>query len=188
MARLVYSMMTSLDGYIATPDGGLDWATIDEELHAWSNEQERATVTAIYGRGMYETMAPYWPHAAEDPDAMPVMREYAAIWAETPRVVFSRTIREVSWNSRLASDDLAMEVGRLKRELDGPISIGGAQIAAEAIRLGLVDELWPIVHPVVIGQGRPFLPAGVARMPLRLLEERRFGSGVVALRYAVSPA
>jgi dihydrofolate reductase len=185
MGRLIYSMMTTLDGYVATPDGGLDWATIDDELHAWSNEQERNSALAIYGRGMYETMAGYWPHAADDPGATPVERAYAAIWAETPRVVFSRTIREVSWNSRLATDELATELGRLKRAFDGSISIGGAQIAAAAIRLGLVDEFWPIVHPVVIGAGRPYLPAGAPRRALRLLEERRFGSGVVALRYEV---
>ena len=188
MGRLIYSMMTSLDGFVATPDGGLDWVLIDDELHAWSNEQERATATAVYGRGMYETMAGYWPHAADDPEASPVMRDYARIWAETPRVVFSRNLREVSWNSRLATDDLATEIRRLKAELDGPVSIGGAKIAAEAIRLGLVDELWPIVNPVVLGEGRAFLPADAPRLRLRLLESRTFGTGVVALRYEVAPA
>jgi dihydrofolate reductase len=188
MARLSYSMMTSLDGFIATPSGGLDWVTIDEELHAWSNEQERATVAAIYGRGMYETMAGYWPHAADDPDEPPVVHEYARIWAETPRVVFSRTLHEVAWNSRLATDDLGTEIRRLKEELDGTISIGGARVAAEAIRLGLVDELWPIVNPVVLGEGRPFLPPDAPRQQLRLVETRTFGSGVVALRYEVARA
>jgi dihydrofolate reductase len=188
MGRLIYAMMVSLDGFVATPDGGLDWVRIDEELHAIANEDARRTALELYGRGMYETMTAFWPYAEDDPGQPEVIHEYARIWKRTPRVVFSRTLTEVGHNSRLATAEVATEVARLKATTDGDLSVSGAALAAECIRLGLVDEFRPYVQPVILGAGKPFLPPLERRIDLRLVSEQRLASGVEALRYEVAPA
>jgi len=183
MAKLIYSMFVSLDGFIETPSRDLDWHVIDEELHRFANDQARETGVFLYGRRLYEVMAAYWPTADADPSNPDFIVEYARIWKETPKVVFSKILEKVDWNSRLVRDDAAGEIARLKAQPGKDLSIGGPTLAATAIRLGLVDEFRPFVHPVVIGAGRPFLPVWDGRVRLRLLETRRFGSGVVYLRY-----
>jgi dihydrofolate reductase len=186
MRKLIYSMMVSLDGFIEGPHGEIDWGIIEEELHRFSNQQARESGVFLYGRRLYETMR-YWQTADDDPSLPDYAVEFARIWREKPKVVFSRSLDHVEGNSTLATGDLAEEIKRLKAEPGLDITIGGAHLAAAAIQLGLVDEFQPIVHPVVLGSGTRFLPAVPARINLRLVETRTFGTGVVYLRYVNEP-
>jgi dihydrofolate reductase len=183
MGKVVYLMNVSLDGFVETPDHSLDWTIVDEELHFWFNEQSRAADVFVYGRRLYEVMAAYWPHGASDPEATPAMVEFAQIWNPKPKVVFSSTLETVDWNSRLVRGNVGDEIERLRTEVDGEIEIGGPTLAAEVIRRGLVDEYRLVVHPVVLGAGTPFFPALDRPLALRLLETRRFASGVLYLGY-----
>lgn len=183
MRKLIYSMMVSLDGFIEGPNRELDWSIIDEELHTFSNEQERASGALLYGRRLYELMAGYWPTADEDPSALDFEVEYARIWKSKPKIVFSRTLDKVDWNSRLVRDNVAEEIRTLKEQPGQDLSIGGATLAATALRLGLIDEFQPIIHPVILGSGTPYLPPLEHKLNLRLVETRTFKSGVVYLRY-----
>lgn len=182
MGRLIYAMNVSLDGYVETSDHSLEWANIDEEVHSWFNEQLRVVDASLYGRRMYDLMAGYWPTAADDPNEPPVIVEFAGIWRETPKIVFSSKLEAVEWNSRLVRGEPAEELAELRREFTGDMDVSGATLAASFIRAGLVDEFGLIVHPVAIGGGTPYWPAGV-ELELRLLETRRFESGAVYLRY-----
>jgi dihydrofolate reductase len=151
-------------------------------VHAWFNEQLRSVDASLYGRRMYELMAGYWPTAADDPGEPPVILEFAAIWRETPKVVFSSKLESVDWNSRLVRGQPADELAALRAQFGGDMDIGGATLASSFIRAGLVDEFGLMIHPVAIGGGTPYWPAGV-EVELRLLETRQFNSGVVYLRY-----
>lgn len=173
----------SLDGYVEAPDHSLAWATVDEELHYWFNDRTRELDASLYGRGLYETMAGYWPTGDSDPDATPAMREFAGIWMRMPKIVFSSTLRTVDWNSRLARGAIADELAQLRREFHGDLDVGGATLAASFIRAGLVDEFRLLVHPVAIGSGTPFFPKLDSPLSLELAETHRFASGVVYLRY-----
>ena len=184
MGKLTYMMNVSLDGFVETPAHDLDWATVDEELHFWFNEQARQTDASIYGRRMYELMTAYWPTAESDPSATPAMREYAGIWQATPKVVFSSSLASVEGNSRLVRGDVGEELVRLREEFDGDVDLGGPTLAAEFIRRGLVDEYRLLVHPVILGAGTPFFPTLDRPIRLRLTETRTFESGVVYLGYA----
>jgi dihydrofolate reductase len=184
MGKLIYAMNVSLDGFVETPDHSLDWATVDEELHFWFNEQARNVDASIYGRRMYELMADYWPTAADDPGSHAAEVEYAGIWRETPKVVFSRSLESVNWNSRLVRGEVAPEFAALRDEFDGDMDIGGATLAASFIRAGLVDEFRLLVHPVALGVGTPFWPELDQPLQLRLIDSRRFESGVTYLGYA----
>ena len=186
MRRLVYSMAVSLDGFVEGPGRELDWSTPDEELHRFWNDQARATTTALYGRRLYELMAGFWPTADADPAAPPTIAEFAALWRAMPKVVFSSTLEEVGWNSRLVRGDVVAEVERLKSEPGGDMDVGGPTLAAALIARGLVDEFGLVVHPVVLGAGTPFFPSLERRLALRLVDSRRFASGVVYLRYAAA--
>ncbi|WP_448072522.1 dihydrofolate reductase family protein [Georgenia yuyongxinii] len=189
MGTVVYSMSVSLDGFVETPSRSLDWVLVDEELHSFFNEQALEVTTSLYGRRMYELMAGYWPTAPSDPDASPAMREYAEIWARTPKVVFSSTLREVGWGSRLVRGDPVAEVRRLKSSDPAAVmDVGGPALAGTLIRAGLVDEYSVAVHPVVLGAGTPYFPGVEQRLGLRLLETRNFASGVVCLRYVADGA
>jgi len=183
MRKLIYSMMVSLDGFIARPNGDLDWILIDEELHTFANEQAREVDTELYGRRLWEVMVAYWPTADQNPAAPAYVVEFARIWRNLPKIVFSRTLDRVEGNARLAANDLAEEIGALKAQPGRDVSIGGAELAAQALRLGLVDEVRPMVQPVVLGAGRPMFPPSERSLDLDLVETRTFGSGVVYLRY-----
>lgn len=183
MGRLVYLMNVSLDGFIETPAHGLEWAVVDDELHAWFNDRTREADALLYGRRLYEVMTAYWPTATSDPAATPVMLDYARIWTPKPKVVFSTTLTEVDWNSRLARGDVDVELARLRREFEGDLEVGGPTLAAAFIRRGLVDAYGLVVHPVVLGAGTPFFPSLEHPLRLRLTESRRFASGVVYLGY-----
>jgi len=186
MGKLIYSMNVSLDGYVETADHDLDWASVDDELHAWFNDLARGLDASLYGRRMYELMAGYWPTAESDPSATDPMLEFARIWHTTPKVVFSSTLDAVEWNSRLVRGDVGDELARLRTEFDGDLDVGGPTLAASFIRRGLVDEYRLLVHPVVLGAGTPFFPALEDPLGLRLTETRRFDSGVVYLGYAAA--
>lgn len=185
MGKLIYTMNVSLDGFVETPDHSLDWATVDEELHFWFNEQARQLDASLYGRGMYDVMAGYWPTAESDPNATEAMREYAGIWRSTPKVVFSSSLETVDSNCRLVRGDVGEELRRLRTEFEGDMDVGGATLAASFIRRGLVDEYRMIVHPIAIGAGTPYFPDLKSEVPLRLVETRTFQSGAVALSYSV---
>lgn len=184
MRRLRYTGLISLDGFLADADGAFEWAAPDAEVHAAVNDLERPVGTYLYGRGMYEVMR-YWETEPTDPDASDAERDYADVWRGADKVVFSRTLEAVSTaRTRLERQFDADFVRELTQRSSQDLSIGGAGIAAAALRAGLVDELAMFVNPVVVGGGNRFLPDDV-RLDLELLEERRFSSGVVLLRYAV---
>lgn len=184
MGKVIYSMMVSLDGFVEGPNKEIDWVMIDEELHTFANDEAREMGAFLYGRRLYEVMASYWPTADADPSIPDYMVEFARIWKEKPKIVFSRTLDKVEWNSRLVRGDVAAEVAKLKEQPDMDLSVGGATLASTFIQLGLVDEYRLLVHPVVLGRGTPYFPAVDHPIALRLLETRRFGSGVVYLRLA----
>ena len=183
MGRLIYSMSISLDGFVETPSRSLDWVLVDDELHAFFNDEARAMSAFLYGRRMYELMVDYWPTAETDPSATPVMREFARIWMDKPKIVFSRTLERVDWNSRLVRADAGDEVARLKAQPGFDMDVAGPTTASTLMRLGLIDEYRLFVQPVILGAGTPFFPALDERIGLNLRETRTFGSGVVYLRY-----
>jgi dihydrofolate reductase len=179
MASLTYSAIASLDGYVEDEQGGFGWAAPDEEVHAFVNDLERPVGTYLYGRRMYETMV-YWETVG---DQAAVTRDFAGIWRAAEKVVYSRTLQAVSSErTRIERELDAAAIGRLKESSRSDISIGGAELAGQAIAAGLVDECHLLVVPVVVGGGKRALPAGV-HARLELLDERRFRSGVVYLHY-----
>lgn len=185
MRSVTYSMGMSLDGYIAGPDGRIDWTAPDEEVFRFAIDQIREVGTHLMGRRLYEAML-YWETADQDPSLDDAMLEWTALWKPLPKVVFSRTLSSVQGNARLASGNLAAEIERLRTSPEGgDIAIGGATLAAEAARLGLIDEYLPKVYPVLVGGGIPFFPRAERRVDLEPVESRRFSSGVVYLRYRV---
>jgi dihydrofolate reductase len=182
MANLIYSAITSLDGYVADEDGNFDWAAPDEEVHGFVNELERQVGTYLYGRRIYETMV-YWETAHTLPDQPPVVEDFAQIWQAADKIVYSRTLETVSSaRTRIERDFDPEAVGQLKASAGRDISVGGPDLAAQAIKAGLVDEYHLFLTPIVVGGGKPSLPDQV-RVKLELLDERRFGSGVVHLHY-----
>lgn len=183
MGNVIYATMVSLDGYIEGPNRELDWAIVDEELHTYINDQQRTLGAYLYGRRTYELMAGFWPTADKDPSTPAFLVEFAQLWKQMPKVVFSKTLDTVQWNSRLARDDVAGEIAKLKAQPGQDLAIGGAALAASCMRLGLIDEYQLFVQPVVLGGGTPMFPPLDDRIDLRLVEARTFRSGVVLLRY-----
>ena len=185
MGRLIYAMMPSLDGYVRDRDGGFGWAEPDEEAHSFVNELSRSVGTYLYGRRMYETML-FWETAHTLPDEPPVIAEYARVWQAADKVVYSTTLTEVtSARTRLERSFDPDAVRALKAASDLDISVDGPTLAAHAIRAGLVDEYQLYVAPVLVGGGQRFFPDDV-RVDRELLDERRFGNGMVYLRYGVT--
>jgi dihydrofolate reductase len=182
--KLIYSMGVSLDGFIAAPDGAIDWSAPDEELHRFHNQQAREAGVHLYGRRLYETMRP-WETADRQPSAPEHLLEFARIWKATPKIVFSTTLERVEGNATLVRDDAAGEVARLKEQPGKHLAVGGAGLASTLIKLGLVDEYRLFISPVVLGGGTPYFPALDERIDLELVETRTFGSRVVYLRYQV---
>ena len=184
MGKLIYAANISLDGFLEDETGAFDWSEPSEEVHAFWNEHERQIGTSLYGRRMYETMR-VW----EDDDWLagepPVVVEYAGIWRNADKVVYSTSLADVSTaRTRLERQFDPEAVRRLKESSGSDLSIGGAGIAAEAFRHGLVDECVLLLYPVLVGGGKPALPRGV-RLDLELLDHGRFGNGVVHVRHAV---
>jgi dihydrofolate reductase len=182
MGRLLYTAIASLDGYVEDQEGKFDWAAPDEELHSFVNDMERPVGTYLYGRRMYETML-YWETATLTPDEPTVASDFKAIWQAADKIIYSRTLESVSSaRTRVERDFDAQAVRHLKVTSEHDITVGGSGLAAEAIKVGLVDELHLFVVPFVVGGGKSWLPNGV-RLDLELLDTRRFASGTVYLRY-----
>jgi len=185
MAKLIYSAITSLDGYVADDQGNFDWAAPDEEVHGFVNELERPVGTYLYGRRMYEVMVT-WETMDTRADQPPVSQDFTKIWQAADKVVYSKTLETVSSaRTRIERDFDPEAVRQLKASSERDITVGGPELAAQAIRAGLVDEFQLFVTPVVVGGGKKALPDDV-HLKLELLDERRFGSGVVHLRYRTS--
>jgi len=182
VAKLIYSAIASLDGYVADEDGRFDWGEPDEELHAFVNALERPIGTYLYGRRMYEVMVA-WENVELLADERPVIRDYAEIWQAAEKIVFSKTLQPPSSSrTRIERDFDPDAVRQLKLGAAHDISVGGPNLAGQAIAAGLVDELHLFLSAIVVGGGNQALPDGV-RVELELLGERRFGNGVVHLHY-----
>jgi dihydrofolate reductase len=185
MAKLIYSALCSLDGYIEDELGAFDWAAPDDEVHAFVNELERPIGTYLYGRRMYETMR-FWETVSTGAERPQVSRDFAAIWRAAEKIVYSRTLEGVSTDrTRLERDFAPNSVRRLKDTSVLDMSVGGADLGGQAIGAGLVDECHLFLMPVVVGGGKSALPDRV-RAQLELVDERRFRSGVVHLHYRLS--
>jgi len=182
MRKVIYSMGVSLDGFIAGPGGEIDWSAPDEELHRFHNQQTQETGAHLLGRRLYEVMA-YWETAEENPSLPEHEREFARIWKDLPKIVFSKTLEKVEGNARLIRDGVAEEIAKLKEQPGKDLAVGGAGLASTLIKLGLVDEYRLFVSPVVLGGGTPYFPALEERIDLELVETRTFASRVVYLRY-----
>ena len=181
VSTLSYTMSISLDGYVEDPTGGIAFSEPDEEVHRFANQQTGETAALLFGRGLYEVMEEFWT-APERADGGEVEAEFAREYAATPRIVFSDSLESVAPGCRLVRRvDAVDEVVRLKKETDGELSVGGADLAASL--LDLIDEFRPMVVPAVTGGGKPYLPLG-ADLRLRLVEQRAFRNGTVYLRYA----
>jgi dihydrofolate reductase len=179
MAKLIYSAITSLDGYVADEAGNFDWAAPDEEVHSYVNDLERQVGTYLYGRRMYDVMIAW--ETMHDPQ--PVMKDYAEIWRAADKIVYSKTLQTApSARTRIEREFDPEAVRQLKARAGRDISVGGPELAGQAIKAGLVEELHLFVTPVVVGGGTQALPDDV-RLKLELLDERRFGNGVVHLHY-----
>jgi len=182
MAKLIYSTITSLDGYVADKDGTFDWAAPDEEVHSFVNDLERKVGTYLYGRRMYKVMR-YWESAHAVTDQPPVEQDFAKIWRAADKVVYSMTLETVSSaRTRIKRGFDPETIRRMNAQAERDISVGGPDLAAQALKAGLVDECHLFVTPIVVGGGKRSLPPNV-RLELELLDERRFAGGVVYLRY-----
>jgi dihydrofolate reductase len=183
LRKIIWMMSVSLDGFMEGPHRELDWQLVDEELHSHFNEQLAAMGAFLDGRVTYELMAGFWPTADTDPSSTAAMVEFAGIWRDMPKIVFSRTLERADWNATVVRDVVAEEVMQLKAQPGGDLVLGGADLAAAFMRQDLIDEYRLYVHPIVIGQGRPMFRPSDAKIDLRLAETRTFGNGVVLLRY-----
>lgn len=183
MRNIIFSMQMSLDGYIEDRSGRIDFSHPTAELHQYFNDREAAVDTHIYGRRLYEIMNGYWPHAADNPEADPVEIEYARVWNEKEKLVFSRTLTSVEGKARLATRDIATEVAELKSRPGKDLSLGGATLARDFIELGLVDEFEVTIYPVLLGGGKPMFGEFSARSDLRLISQQAFEGGFLVLRY-----
>ncbi|HLH14174.1 MAG TPA: dihydrofolate reductase family protein [Solirubrobacteraceae bacterium] len=181
LPRVVYSLSVSLDGFIAAPDGAIDWSVPDDELFAFHHQRVKETGVQLCGRRLYETMD-YW-ETVDEGGLEAEEAAFARTWRALPKVVFSTTLQSVAGNARLAAGGVEEEVARLRREQDGDIGVGGAGLARACMELDLVDEWRLFVNPVLLGGGTPFFPALQRRVGLELLETRTFASRIVYVRY-----
>jgi dihydrofolate reductase len=185
MAKLIYSAIASLDGYVEDKEGRFDWAMPDEEVHAFVNDLERPIGTYLYGRRMYETMV-FWETANAEADESAVFLDYAGIWQAAEKIVYSRTLQTVtSARTQIEREFDPDAVRRLKQSSEADITVGGTELAGHAIGAGLVDECHLFLCPIVVGGGTRALPDNV-RATLELLDERRFRNGVVHLQYRIA--
>jgi len=183
MPKIVLMMNVSLDGYIEGPGHDISWHQVDEELHQHFNDTIRKLGGLLSGRRTYELMASYWPTADSDPRASAATAEYAGIWRDIPKVVYSRTLQRAGWNTTVARDVVPEEVRALKERSGADLWLGGAGIGAEFLRRGLVDAYQVYVHPALVGHGTKLFPEADIAASLRLVEDRVFGNGVALLRY-----
>lgn len=181
MSKLIYSAIASLDGYVADVDGNFDWAEPDEEVHSLVNDLARPVGTYLYGRRMYEVMVSWETLPLEDQP--PYIRDWAELWRAADKIVYSRTLEDVSSErTRIERDFDPETIRRMKAERERDLTVGGPELASHALRAGLVDECQLFVAPAIVGGGQRSLPDDV-RLDLELVVERRFDNGVVYLRY-----
>ncbi|MBM7172220.1 dihydrofolate reductase [Streptomyces sp. G44] len=185
MRKIIWMMSASLDGFMEGPDREIDWHTVDDELHRHFNDKVRALGGILHGRVTWELMAEYWPTADQDPASSGVEADFAGIWRDMPKHVFSRTLRETGWNTTILREVVPEEIRALKEGAAGDLAVSGADLAAAFLRLGLIDEIHTYVHPVVLGRGKSMFQARDVRAGLRLAGTHAFGNGVVQLRHEV---
>ncbi|MER7642999.1 dihydrofolate reductase family protein [Streptomyces sp. NPDC126522] len=183
MRKLIYGMNLSLDGYIAAPGDDIGWSVPSDELFQFWSDQLEATELTLYGRKLWQTMSSHWPTADQLPGATPAEIEFARRWRDMSKVVFSSTVDKVDWNTRLVNGDAVAEITRLKAEDGGPMDIGGATLAAAAMRAGLIDEYVLATAPVLVGGGTPFFTALDSWVNLKLVETRTLPGGMTLTRY-----
>ncbi|MFJ9679135.1 dihydrofolate reductase family protein [Streptomyces sp. NPDC101194] len=183
MRKIVLMMSVSLDGFIEGPDREIDWHLVDDELHRHFNQELKTMGGFLDGRVTYELMAEFWPTADADPANAGPVAEFAGIWRDMPKIVFSRTLERADWNTTVMRAVDVDEIMALKARPGGDLVVGGADLAESFMRHDLIDEYRLYVHPVRIGRGKPLFRAQDARTHLRLTESRTFGNGVVLLRY-----
>ena len=183
MRKIILTMSVSIDGFFEGPDRDISWHLVDEELHQHFNDECRAMGAFLDGRITHELMADFWPTADQDPDSTATMAEFAGIWRDKPKIVFSRTLTTAEWNTKVIRDVVPEEIAQLKAQPGGDLGLGGANLAATFMRHDLIDEYRLYVHPVVLGQGHPLFQSPDVRMNLKLAGTRTFGNGVVLLRY-----
>ncbi|WP_371775409.1 dihydrofolate reductase family protein [Streptomyces sp. NBC_01438] len=183
MRKIIYSMSISLDGFIEGPDRDISWHRVDDELHRYFNERISRLGGFLHGRVVHELMADFWPTADQDPANAGPTAEFAPIWRNMPKYVYSTTLERADWNTTVVRDVVADEVRALLEQPGGDLGLGGAGLAASFAALDLIDEYWVYVHPVLIGRGKPMFPSTDTLTALRLAGTRTFGSGVVELRY-----
>ncbi|MDQ1037745.1 dihydrofolate reductase [Streptomyces sp. V3I8] len=183
MRKIILSMSVSLDGFFEGPNREIDWHMVDDELHRHMNERIGALGGLLTGRVTHELMVRYWPAADQDPANPEAIREFAPIWRDMPKIVFSRTLDRADWNATVVREVAPDVIRALKEQEGGDLAVGGAELAAEFRRHDLIDEYAIYVHPVLLGRGRPLFHDTDAFARLRLVESRVFGNGVVLLRY-----
>ena len=182
MRKVIYLMSLSLDGFVEGPDGRFGWSQPDEEVHRFYNEQARGMGAFLYGRRMYETMAG-WRTMDENQSLPEYVLEFARVWKEKSKIVFSTTLQSVGENCLLVRGDIAAELGRLRHQPGGDLGVGGPGLASALARLDLIDEYRLVVYPIIVGGGKPYFPSLNDSVRLRLLEARTFHSGAEYLRY-----
>jgi dihydrofolate reductase len=185
MRKIVVHMSVSVDGYFEGPNREIDWNLVDDEVHAYFNDGLRTMSAFLEGRISYELMDAFWPTADQDPDADAATVDFAAIWRNTPKIVFSRTLERVDGNATVRREVDPAEIRALQQQPGGDMTLGGADLAETFRRLNLIDEYRIFVHPVLLGQGRRLFGSSDAPANLRLAETHAFGNGVVMLRYDV---
>jgi dihydrofolate reductase len=185
MRKIILSMSVSLDGFIEGPERQIDWHLVDDELHSYFNAHLKTMGAFLSGRVTHELMAGFWPTADADPSAAGPVAEFAGIWREMPKIVFSRTLDRADWNTTILRSVDVDGILALKAQPGGDLALGGAGLAATFRCLGLIDGYRIYVHPVLIGRGKPLFGESDALAGLRLTETRTFGNGVVLLDYAV---
>lgn len=183
MGKIILSNAVSVDGFFEGPDRDISWHRVDEELHRHFNDEIGAMGGIIEGRVTYQLMEEFWPTADQDPDSTPAMAEFAGIWRRLPKFVFSRTLATAGPNAKVFAGVVPEEIRALKAEAGGDLIMSGADLAGTFMRHGLVDEFRIYVNPVVVGQGRRVFQSSDFTADLDLVESRRFGNGVVLLRY-----
>jgi dihydrofolate reductase len=183
MRKIVLLMSVSLDGYIEGPDHDISWHRVDDELHQYFNDTIRGLGGLLHGRVTYDLMAGFWPTADADPETPAPMAEFAGIWRDIPKYVYSRTLRHADWNTTIVREVDPDEVNALKRQPGGDLGLGGAHLASAFLRHDLVDEIHLCVHRVLIGRGTPLFPHAETTTPLDLIGSHTFGNGVVLVHH-----
>jgi len=187
MRKVIFAMNMSLDGFIEGRDGDLSWSNPDDELFKHFLDLDASMDLHFVGRRLYQNMAAFWPTVEDNYAASALEKEYSRVWKKMPKVVVSRSLEKVEWNSTLLRDNLEAEVKKYKSLPGGDMSVAGAELAASFLQLGLVDEFQVYIHPVIIGEGKPMFQRLSKQIKLQLVETRAFGSGVVLLKYKVLP-